>query len=136
MRFSIVIFLVVFLHWHLSFSARIWLGFFLGFVADSLSIFSFGTYTLIFIFTALLIEILQHIFSNTDSLFTKGVAVGAVFFLASSVVYPTSYLLSKIQRNFITWDSGTVIDIMIWSFIPGAVLFALFSLILTKISSI
>lgn len=129
MRFSIVIFLTVFLYWHLGFSARLWLGVFGGFVADSLSIFPFGTYTLIFIFTALLIEILQYIFSNTDSLFTKGVAVGTVFFVANSFLYPLSYLIGQAQKIFLPWDARAEISIIIWSFIPAVALFAVFSLI-------
>lgn len=113
-----MIFLVIFLYWHLSFSARIWFGFTLGFIVDSLSFMPFGAYTISFILAAILVEVLRQIFSNTDSWFTKGIAVASVFFLVNSVVYPVSYFLGVVQKNIVPWDSQFALDIIIWSLIP------------------
>ena len=129
MMFSIVLFLLVFFYWHLGLSVRIWLGILIGFVVDSLSLFPFGTYILVFILAAPLVETLRHIFSNTDSLFTKGIAVGFVFFLTNSIIYPISYVLGRWHKNFIVWDLRLAVDIIIWSLVPAAVLVAVFGLV-------
>ena len=129
MKFSLILFLLVFFYWHLGLSARIWLGILSGFITDSLSLSPFGTYTFVFVLAALLVEILRHIFSNTDSLFTKGMAVGFVFFMTNSVIYPISRILGRWQKNFIVWDSRLAIDIIILSLIPAIILFAVFGLI-------
>ena len=129
MKFSIVLFFLIFLYWHIGISVRIWLGIFLGLIMDSLSLFPFGTYTFIFILAALLVELLRHIFSNTDSLFTKGIAVGSVFFLVNSMIYPVSYVIGKLEKNRIPWDSGFVADIIIWSLAPVIILSVFFGLI-------
>lgn len=129
MKFSVIVFLVVFLYWHLGFPARIWFGFILGFIVDSLNLLPFSTYTTSFILAAILIEVLRHVFSNTDSWFTKGIAVGSVFFLVNSAIYPFSYLLGRMQKNTVPWDSRFALDIIIWSLIPAAVIILFLSVV-------
>ena len=61
--------------WKIQFETRLWLGFAIGLVTDTIQLVPFGTGILTFLTSALLCEFFQLVFSNTESRITYGISI-------------------------------------------------------------
>lgn len=65
--------------WRIRFETRLWLGLAVGFIMDTMQLVPFGTYMLTLVTIAILCELFQLFFSNTESKITY--SIGVVFLM-------------------------------------------------------
>ena len=73
--------------WQIRFETRLWLGFAVGFIMDTVQLVPFGSFLLTFLTITISCEIFQLFFSNTESKITYGISIALsmlVFFGAFS----------------------------------------------------
>lgn len=91
LRFTVPLFSVVifFWFWRFALPKRLLLGGLAGAVLDSISLFPFGTYIVIFLSIGIFVEVLQRFFSNVSSPLTQwiGVALMTLLFLVLTPIF-------------------------------------------------
>lgn len=114
--------------WELNLSKRIFLGAAMGILFDSISIFPFGTYAVMFILLAFLTELSQIVFSNIQSLLTKTVGAALAVFLILNLVLPVAHFLGYLGGVQVFLDAPLIkkdifLSSIFWSVIAPSFLF-------------
>lgn len=123
----LVISAVVFWFWRLKLLSRILLGVLTGIFMDGISPHPWGTYLMLFMVLAILSELLQLFFSDTDSYLTQGISMAISLFLALNLIYPVAILIGQDAERMVIAVSGWVTTLLgaalFWSLIMPPLFF-------------
>ena len=82
--------------WRLGLNMRLFLAFAVGFVLDSIHLFSFGTYLLLLGALAFAVEWMKMLLSRSESHATDGMRVAFLIILFRLLVTPMSFIIKTI----------------------------------------
>lgn len=78
--FPLIAAVTMYWFWNLQLGKRIMYGFGVGFLMDAVSPFLFGIHMAVFLFLAVVADILRNFFSDTSSYAARTLGIGILFF--------------------------------------------------------
>lgn len=129
----LIIFAIIISFWSLGTRQRLWLSMIAGIILDSIYSLPFGTHIMIGIGLSFLTTLLQYIFTNINSLFTKAVSTGLAMFIIITLTYPLAFLINYFRGlEFILnarLEGVIILYALVWSILCPCIFFGSISLI-------
>ena len=97
---------LIFWFWRISLSARLILGILLGFLLDSFHTFPPGTYLLVFLMEAFLVDFLRIYFSDTKRPVIQGISAGIMLAVFPILLIVGSMILGLIISEKVYWEGA------------------------------
>jgi cell shape-determining protein MreD len=109
---------LIFWFWRISLSARLILGILLGFLLDGFHTFPPGTYLLVFLIEAFLVDFLRIYFSDTKLPVIQGISMGIMLAVFPLLTIAGSAVLGRITSEKVYWEgvvAGIAAGTLFWT---------------------